>query len=614
VEQEHVMQSDQPNRPAPSLEIILRCSSPGAYAIDLRFDDPVSAAPAELASGAPFALDAEALRVAALDPVVYGAQLSAMLFADRAVREGWATAWGYALRGESPLRVRLHIAADAPELHALRWELLQHPQSGQFLATDERIVLSRYLASGAMAPLRRRAAGELRALVLIASPTDLADFRLAPVDVAGETSRARVALSALSPIIVARGQGGPPISAGLIAEQVRDGYDVIALVAHGGTRDGEPFLMLEGPDGRAAPTPAATLVDMLSQMARRPTLVVLASCQSAGDESEAAITALGPQLLRAGVPAVLAMQGPISMIALATMMPIFFRELLRDGQIDRALAAARSGAGHLSDWWRPVLYSRLRDGRLWVDTSVAPVKAEVSPPTGVNPFGRIGRIDDVAAVFGRDDLLRRLFEELSKGVSVSLVGERQIGKSSLLSLVRQLGPAHLHLPPESFIYLNMQIVDDENDFFEALCAEMNLPPLRGSKLARALRGKQFVVCLDEVEKMSNTAGFSGAEREQLRGLADGGAPLRLVIASSVPLERLFPDSEGKTSPLANICQKLDVAPFTPKLAREFLSARLEGTGVCFSDEEIDRLLRQSNGHPARLQRAAGEVFERYRGA
>ena len=590
-----------------SLEIILRCSAPDSYAIDLRFDDPASAAPTELASGLPLAIDADMLRAVTLDPVVYGAQLSAMLLAERTVREGWATAWGYALCGESPLRVRLHIAADAPDLHVLRWELLQHPQSGQFLATDERIVLTRYLASGAMAPLRRRAAGDLRALVLISNPSNLAEYQLAPVDVAAESARARVALSALNPTIIAGGQGGQPVSARMIAERARDGYDVIALIAHGGIRNEAPFLMLEGADGRAEPTSTTVMVNMLSQLARRPTLVVLASCQSAGDEGEAVLTAIGPQLLRAGIPAVLAMQGNISMIAIARMLPVFWRELQRDGQIDRAIAAARAVARDLPDWWRPVLFSRLRDGKIWEDALDPPVVTVPPAAKALNPFERQGRLDNDSVIFGREQIISSIFEELTKGMSVSLVGERQSGKTSLLRQILHLGPQRLHLPPESFIYLNMQLIDDERDFFEALCTEMGLETMRASKLWRSLRGRQYIVCLDEVEKM-NASTFTGAERGHLRGLAEGGDRLRLVIASCSPLERLFPDSEGMTSPLANICHKIDVSPFTPAVARSFLRSRLDGTGVSFSDDEIENLICQTGGHPAKLRRAASELY------
>lgn len=597
--------------PPLDLEITVRTAGGQAYTVDLRLDDPASAAPVDLAVGAPVRFDHEALLASALDPLVYGAQLSAMLFADRRMREGWAIAAGYLARGQTPLRLRLRLATDDPALHALRWELLQHPQSGQFLATDERILLSRTLASADAEPVQRRPPGDLRALIVVAAPADLGRYQLAPIDLAAEVSRARVALSALKPTVVAGCADGRRADLATIIGAARDGYDLIYLVAHGAVVDGAPTLYLEDAQGSTAPTPAAALADGLSQLARRPALVALASCQSAGDESAAALSALGPQLIAAGIPAVVAIQGPIEMVSVTRMLPAFFRELQRDGRIDRALAAARALARDLADWWRPILYCRLRDGRIWDDAPPTPAPA-VTPITRVgNPFGRVGRIDDTAAIYGRDDLLRRVFEELAKGMSIALVGDRQVGKSSLLTLVRKLGPERLHLPPEAFIALNMQLVDDESDFFEALCAEMGLEPMRGSKLARALRGRQFIVCLDEVEKMANAAAFSGAEREQLRGLADGGSPLRLVIASSTPLERLFPDSEGQTSPLANICQKIDVPPFSPKLAQSFLLNRLEGTGVRFSDAEIEALIRSSGGHPARLQRAAAELFERY---
>jgi hypothetical protein len=46
-------------------------------------------------------------------------------------------------------------------------------------------------------------------------------------------------------------------------------------------------------------------------------------------------------------------------------MPAFFRELLRDGQIDRALAVARGKVRERGDAWMPALYTRLTAGRLW---------------------------------------------------------------------------------------------------------------------------------------------------------------------------------------------------------------------------------------------------------
>ncbi|MBD0292537.1 MAG: SIR2 family protein [Jiangellaceae bacterium] len=59
------------------------------------------------------------------------------------------------------------------------------------------------------------------------------------------------------------------------------------------------------------------------------------------------------------------MQGDISMQTVSRFMPAFFRELQRDGQIDRSVAAARGSIRDRFDWWAPTLLMRLRSGRIW---------------------------------------------------------------------------------------------------------------------------------------------------------------------------------------------------------------------------------------------------------
>jgi len=231
-----------------------------------------------------------------------------------------------------------------------------------------------------------------------------------------------------------------------------------------------------------------------------------------------------------------------------------------------------------------------------------------------NPFGDTGRITDPDRFFGREELLRQIFEELNKGVNVSLVGESQVGKSSLLSMVCALGPERMGEPPETFAYLSLEWVDDEDDFYVALCDALSIETCRGFKLTRALRDKRHVLCLDEMEKMT-WDGFTVRVRSQLRGLADGlAAPLRLVIASRSPLARLFPDSPELDSPLAGICRPLDVRSFSPNVARVFLTRRLRETGVTFTESEIAALLAKTGGHPAKLQRAAADLYNEKRGA
>jgi hypothetical protein len=100
-------------------------------------------------------------------------------------------------------------------------------------------------------------------------------------------------------------------------------------------------------------------------------LVILLSCQSAGtgDVEPAppdggALAALGPRLAEAGVPAVIAMQGNISMETASTFMATFFQELRRDRQVDRAVSVARGAVRDRPDWWMPVLFMRLKSGRI----------------------------------------------------------------------------------------------------------------------------------------------------------------------------------------------------------------------------------------------------------
>lgn len=187
-----------------------------------------------------------------------------------------------------------------------------------------------------------------------------------------------------------------------------------------------------------------------------------------------------------------------------------------------------------------------------------------APPKPSHPFDFIrGPVSKPEDFFGRTELLRQLFEELAKGSNISLVGPARVGKSSILNMICHWGPERLGLPPERFINLDMRTIRDEKDFFEALCDELKIETCRGYKLARALRGQRYILCLDEIDQLTREERFTGDERTELCGLADGAdKPFSLVIASQKPLQDLFPDSPVRTSPLAGICLTLDVQPFS----------------------------------------------------
>lgn len=147
--------------------------------------------------------------------------------------------------------------------------------------------------------------------------------------------------------------------------------DILYLVCHGALEYNLPYLLLEKADGTGKVVDGRKLVERFSELERRPTIVMLCSCQSASSgnevwsEDQGELSALGPRLALAGVAAVIAMQGNISMTTVETFAPAFFAALREEAIIDKAMATARRAIGEREDWWAPVLFSRLRSGRTY---------------------------------------------------------------------------------------------------------------------------------------------------------------------------------------------------------------------------------------------------------
>lgn len=349
---------------AAELEIGLRADASGAVRAELRFAPSEGEADVRKEVMLP-ALDRATLLALEGDARALGDALSEWLLRG-ALRPSLEAA--FAASASAPLRLRLVVAAASGELHSVRWEALRSLDGSSPLLTGERVMFSRYLASSDWRPVRLRARGDLRALVVVANPSDLASYQLAPVDVSAELARTRAALEGLA--MDALAAPGQATLEGIV-RSLQGGTDVLYVVAHGALRDGEPVLWLEDEQGRTSVTRGADLAERLAELQDPPRLVVLASCQSAGTGSGSstregsALAALGPRLAAAGVPAVLSMQGDVTMGTVAELMPAFFAELQRDGVVDRALAVARGRVRDRPDWWMPVLHMRLRSGRLW---------------------------------------------------------------------------------------------------------------------------------------------------------------------------------------------------------------------------------------------------------
>ncbi len=357
------------------LEITLSHTLGGEYEAELRFTSPASEAEIPpVRSVTP--LDLDKLLEHQHDPRSYGAALTEALFADEKLRSLYGQVRAAVETGGLTLRLRLRVDASAQELHALRWELLRAPaataggEPGALLSTSERILFSRFMASSDWRSVKIARKADLRAVVAVAAPTNLAAKGLAEIDIDAEIARARAGLEGAELTVASRDE---PLTLERLVELLRDGNpDILYLVAHGALsrRTGEGALYLQDADGKVAVCRGRELAERVAELVRPPRLAVLVSCESAGTESgdlSSALAALAPLLADAGVAAVLAMQGRISMPTMEKALPVFFRELLHDGQIDRALAVARGAVRDRADAWMPALFMRLKRGRIWYE-------------------------------------------------------------------------------------------------------------------------------------------------------------------------------------------------------------------------------------------------------
>jgi hypothetical protein len=348
------------------LELSIHRQEQNIYIVDFRYNDGDAASQADVRLGARdqayVSFDFNRLVELRMtgDMRAYGQVLTEAFFGAECLRAAFSQARATSQSSGTALRIRLAVAADAQELHPLGWELLCDPQSCGPLATDQTVYFSRYLSSQDWRPVRLRSKGELKALAVIAAPDGLDAYQLAPVDRMAEAASIAGALGEIRLNVLERGTLNR-----LFAAMSAGEMDILYLVAHGTFTRGEPYLWLEDDAGGVARVSGAELVNRLRQLEYRPRLVVLASCQAAGRGTGDILSSLGPRLVEIGIPAVLAMQDDLRMDTSARFMPLFFSELQKDGQIDRAVCVARGLVQDQPDWWVPSLFMRLKSGRLW---------------------------------------------------------------------------------------------------------------------------------------------------------------------------------------------------------------------------------------------------------
>jgi hypothetical protein len=355
-----------------------------------------------------------------------GARLFRALFHE-AVQE---TYWWSRGRTESHLdrglRLRLVLPTDTPAsalLEALPWELLYCEQTGDFLARSvlTPVVRQLPLSRVASSPFSNTVPAGLRILIAVANPSGTT-----PLGVADERARILAAWC--------RQRGAevkvlhPATLAGLTEALRSEHFEVLHFIAHGSFDAGAGVgsLLLETDRGGVEAVPGSLLAATL-HASRELRLVFLNSCRTAElghRPGQDPLLGTAAALVRHGVPAVIAMQFPISDRAATLFGEAVYRSLARGSSLEAAVGDGRL-ALHQADtesweWITPALFTALSDASVFRPLCSAPLDiARAVGLLGAQSYERARQVVDSCFEEGLDSADLHYYKALA------LLGDRR---------------------------------------------------------------------------------------------------------------------------------------------------------------------------------------------
>ena len=266
-----------------------------------------------------------------------------------------------------------------------------------------------------------------------------------------------------------------------------------------------------------------------------------------------------------------------------------------------------------------------------------------------NPFTYGPRINDPSRFVDREEEIAAIYRLSSNHICCSLVGERRVGKSSLLRqislspTIRQLGGPHGVVATKFvFVLVDLQKVAGQSTevFWRFLAQEIASTLATGKRKAGTLKavetlqatlhGPEFafiqledflsklahddihlVILLDEFEYLTEDADFDFSFFGQLRSLADGRALSFITASADSLLDLTYRSQSAKTSPFFNIFTPHPLKLFTEEAAQQLLRYPVLNQKSPFTDQDVEFLLDLAGSHPYFLQWAGYILFDQY---
>jgi hypothetical protein len=546
----------------------------------------------------------------------------------------WYESYQLARERERGLRLRLHLADW--ELARLPWELLYDDRRHEFIVFDPMVSLVRYIRLQSVLP-RLRQSSLLCILVAVASPSDQL-----PLDWPREVEVLRQGLRELvehqqAELVVLEHTTAESLHATLLDLAPH----VVHFVGHAEYTPSEHrgAVLLEDEQGRGAPMDASEAARLLRRY--RTNLVVLNAC----DTASGSWAGLAPALVRAEIPAVVAMQWPVEDAAAIRFSRAFYRALAMGSGIDECVSEGRIGASMGSrdpnDWAAPVLFLRSVSGQLWTSQVVGRQEAEMGArpepvlrggvclqpgaeqPEDLYPFKTRGpllysRDDDLIVERREMERALRIARQPAVTQYVAILSTRQTGKTTLLFALMErlrelyfcvfvdLSVLRAHDAAACFRYVAFQMLNDLQTQYGGQVALEYDSQIESatdferflSELARSVPAPRILLLFDEVGGLNHDASdtfFNTWRAIFHNGRKPGCEDLSkylCVFSGAVDLQQL---TSGMNSPL-NICEKLYLADLDQAAVAQIVG-HFGRMGVETAPEVAEYVYQLTSGHP-----------------
>lgn len=254
------------------------------------------------------------------------------------------------------------------------------------------------------------------------------------------------------------------------------------------------------------------------------------------------------------------------------------------------------------------------------------------------PFTYGNPISDPQRFFGRHAEVELIFSRLRNPEfeSSSVVGERKVGKTSLLNYIAHPQVVRRYnMDPETLliVYMDLAMITSATTpsrLYQLILRRLRMrvqdPQLQAtiqevsqsetldvydlSDLLEGLegRGLRLVLLLDEFDHLGSNENFGPEFYYGLRSLAIH-YNLAIVTASRLDLIDVCHSAEVRSSPFFNIFANIYLPAFSREDVDGLLKGSLQGTGIAFTQEEVEYAAAFAGRLPFFLQIAFHALFE-----